>query len=70
MVGEVSNVYVWQITSKQYRSDYYVILKIGWDISDYKNRVGLKEELLFCFMGNYDLYRLLSLDVNKQFFNR
>lgn len=47
MVGELSNVYVWQITSKQYRSDYYdVILKIGWDISDYKNLVGLKEELL------------------------
>lgn len=43
---------MWQITSEQYHSNYYdVIVKIGLDISDYKNLVGIKEELLFCFWG-------------------
>lgn len=70
MVGKLFNVYMWQVTSKQYHSNYYdVIVKIGLDISDYKNLVGIKEELLFCFLGSYDLYRLLSyLNVNNMHF--
>lgn len=62
MIGKLFNIYMWQITSKQYHSNYYdIIVKIGLDISGYKNLVGIKEELLFCFLGTaYSVWMLTT----------